>query len=224
MCGGGGSLFLAVFVNRLMSNEQSANRLFRVRRTCCEMLLDRNYSVAEDDIREPFQDFLKRFESNERMRSRMLLIASAKDKPSSKIIVYFADETKKTGVKPIRELSERMEEREIQKAILVTQNVLTTFAKDAIAEAAPRHMIEYFLEAELLVNITHHELVPKHVPLATEEKKNLLQRYSVQELQLPRIQAADPVARYFGLSRGQVVKIIRPSETAGRYVTYRLVV
>ncbi|EPR60534.1 DNA-directed RNA polymerase II RPB5 [Toxoplasma gondii TgCatPRC2] len=204
--------------------EDSTRRLFRARKTCCDMLQDRGYIVSAQEKNESWNDFLQRFKENECNRSRMLLIASHKVDPDNRVIVYFADETKKTGVKPIRELTERMEERNIQRAILVTQNVLTAFARDAISEAAPRHIIENFMESELLVNITKHELVPKHVPLTNDEKQNLLNRYRVKEIQLPRIQSADPVARYFGLSRGQVVKIIRPSETAGRYVTYRLVV
>ncbi|KAH7650068.1 DNA-directed RNA polymerase 2 [Cryptosporidium bovis] len=204
--------------------DNSDNRLFRARRTLCEMLEDRGYIVSSQDKEEDFATFKEKFESHQRLRSRMLMVASHRQDQSKRIICYFADESKKTGVKPIRDIVEKMDEHSIQRAILISQNVLTAHAKVAILDAAPKHYIESFLENELLVNITKHELVPRHILLSDEDKAQLLERYKIKETQLPRIQFADPVARYFGLSKGQVVKIIRPSETAGRYVTYRLVV
>ena len=83
--------------------------------------------------------------------------------------------------------------------------------------------METFLESELIVNITKHVLVPQHMVLSNDEKKALLDRYKLTITQLPRMLLSDPISKYYGLKRYQVVKIIRPSETAGRYVTYRAV-
>ena len=83
--------------------------------------------------------------------------------------------------------------------------------------------VEGFIEDELVVDITEHELVPDHQLMTPEEKTYLLKQYGLEERQLPRIQKHDPIARYFGAQKGQVFRIVRKSETAGKYVTYRIV-
>jgi DNA-directed RNA polymerase I, II, and III subunit RPABC1 len=116
-----------------------------------------------------------------------------------------------------------MKEENVLRAVIVVKGNLTPFARQAVKEMAIHgYRMEYFRDAELLVDITEHKLVPEHVVLTQQQKQELLERYRLKPSQLPRIQLTDPIARYFGLKLHQVVKIIRPSETAGRYITYRI--
>ncbi|KYQ89405.1 hypothetical protein DLAC_11805 [Tieghemostelium lacteum] len=203
------------------------DRLYQIRKTILQMLSDRGYLVNPLELEQTKEEFKRSFAPDGQNISReaMTIFYVKKKDPTKQIYVFFPEDPK-VGVKPIRKYVEMMKERQVARAIIVVQQNITAFAKQALNEfsQAKNIQLEQFNEAELLINITHHQLVPKHTLLAKEEKSELLQRYKMRESQLPRIQLNDPIARYFGLERGDVVKIVRPSETAGRYVTYRLVV
>ena len=198
-----------------------ASKLFRVRKTCLKMLAKRGYVVPEEHINLSTDEFRARY-GEDPSRELLTLLVEKADDPSDQLFVFFPID-EKVGVKPIKNCCQRMKEQNVKRAIIVVKVNLTSFSKQAIREMAQRgDRIEYFKESELLVDITEHKLVPEHIVLTPEEKKNLLARYRLKPSQLPRIQVQDPVARYFGLVVGQVVKIVRPSETAGRYITYRI--
>lgn len=128
------------------------------------------------------------------------------------------------GTAQVKQFASHLTTHGYRSGVMVTHAALSVHARRVIAVTQAFTQIECFLEEDLLVNITRHELVPRHVLLSPEEKRALLQRYRLKDTQLPRILRTDPVAKYLGLRRGQVVKIIRKSETAGRYASYRLCV
>ena len=109
--------------------------------------------------------------------------------------------------------------------ILIFVEPLSTANMKSLAqlrEKVPSATIQVFQVSELMFNITKHHLVPKHEVLGEEEIKDVMERYSLKSIhQLPLIMKSDPVARYLGLRVGQVVRVTRPSQTAGEYVLYR---
>lgn len=194
-------------------------RIHQVRRTCCEMLQDRGYLVPEEVKAMSKEDFRLAY-SDTPNRAELTMLCPYETDATRRIFVFFPEATK-VGVKEIKDITEKMQGEGVDRAIMVVGDKLTPFAKGVIQDLSGKQVLEVFNEAELLVNITKHILVPKHRILSDTEKATLLARYKVQANQLPRIQYSDPVARYYGLQRGQVVRIVRSSETAGRYVTYR---
>jgi DNA-directed RNA polymerase subunit H (RpoH/RPB5) len=86
--------------------------------------------------------------------------------------------------------------------------------------------IQVFEEQQLTHNITRHSLTPRHVPLGPAEAAAFLKRSNLTVAELPRMLLADPAAQYYGLGRGQIVKIVRKAaDGAGTdYDMYRQII
>lgn len=206
-------------------NEDSAElyKMWRIKHTVLQLCHDRGYLITQAELDEDVHQFTRRFEDTKIDRNELTILCAHHSNPDEKMFVFFPDEPK-IGVKTVQAYVVKMEEEKVNRAIVIVRLGLTPSARQAMRNVAPEYIMEEFLESEMLINITEHELVPKHILLNAEEKEELFSRYKLKENQLMKILTTDPVVRYYGYKRGQVIKIIRNSETAGRYVTYRLVV
>ncbi|WP_440950037.1 DNA-directed RNA polymerase subunit H [Methanosphaerula subterraneus] len=74
------------------------------------------------------------------------------------------------------------------------------------------------------INVLDHLMVPDHQIMSEEEVKALLSRYKITYEQLPRVYHDDPAVKQIGGKVGEVVKIVRISQTAGTAESYRLII
>jgi len=72
-------------------------------------------------------------------------------------------------------------------------------------------------------DVTKHELVPKHVIISEKEKKELTDKYKLSIPNFPRVLVSDPAIGHLKAKEGDIIKVIRPSSTAGEAVFYRRV-
>ncbi|RYC64592.1 hypothetical protein CHU98_g1623 [Xylaria longipes] len=217
------------------ANERSIVKAWRAWRTAHEMVQDRGYELAEDEVKISLDAFRSQYTSidgsvsrraNVNRRERMKFSARPSPEMLKKytppatasnsnpqpdigtIWVEFNDDTS-VGAEAMRKFAKFCSHEHYRTGMMILSGNVSSAAKKEIPKFAQWTNIEWFLEDDLLINITHHELVPTHVILSREEKTALLKRYRLKETQLPRILQRDPVAKYFGMRRGQIVKIIR---------------
>nr|XP_060482404.1 DNA-directed RNA polymerases I, II, and III subunit RPABC1 [Panthera onca] len=190
-----------------MDDEEETYRLWKIRKTIMQLCHDRGYLVTQDELDQTLEEFKAQFgdkpSEGRPRRTDLTVLVAHNDDPTDQMFVFFPEEPK-VGIKTIKVYCQRMQEENITRALIVVQQGMTPSAKQSLVDMAPKYVLEQFLQQELLINITEHELVPEHVVMTKEEVTELLARYKLRENQLPRIQAGDPVARYFGIKRGQV--------------------
>jgi len=83
---------------------------------------------------------------------------------------------------------------------------------------------ECFSFTELSFNILEHKYVPEHILLEKEESKKIIEKYSLNISQLPRIYVSDPVIRFIGGMKGSIVKIIRTGYETGISIYLRIII
>ena len=144
---------------------------------------------------------------------------------NSKNVFIFFSKNQKLCVKNIKEYTAIINNDNniiIDHIIIVYNSNVTAFAKNSILNDI-KYPFQLFNEIELSFDITKHALVPKHIILTKEEKFEFLNSNNFKIQNLPRIFLNDPVIKYIYGKKGDIVKIIRTSESAGESVYYRVI-
>lgn len=141
-------------------------------------------------------------------------------KATVKKVVWIYKNPKVVGVALVRELMREMEEHEAQEGMLVGGSRFTPAAK----KQARQMRVELVEGGYSSFELFGHAIVPKHIIASNDEVQLVLDHYGIKKTQLPRIAREDPAAKVLGAKIGQVIRVERNSDTAGRVYYYRLVV
>lgn len=203
-----------------MDNFSKTRIYFRVRQTTIEMLEDRGFTVSLEDKNLSYQDFANRLEENQ-----INITANHKSNSSKTVYVSYILESKTFSKKDLTTLKAFIDEtfptREMSVIVIVQEKPTPQIAKELLNDEFKNY--EIFLTKNLMFNITHHEIVPKHILLNEEDVNKVLDEYQSTKSQLPKILSTDPVAKYYGMKSGDVCKIIRYSPMTGESIYYRMV-
>ena len=198
-------------------NFEEQNTLFKIRKTVLEMIHDRKYIVPSSDPLD-FDAFIIKY-NNENLDIHIL------DENKGNIYIHFHNEPKTIAKSELKNLVgsliQKYEDDNIKIIVLLRERGNGSIFKELFKEEYKN--VEFFMNKNMIFNITHHELVPKHILLNKDEEEELLEKYSTLRNKLPKILKTDPIMQYLGIKSNQICKIIRKSPEVGEYVYYRLV-
>lgn len=145
---------------------------------------------------------------------------NVKMKDGNKAIIWAVTTDGTVGVAYVTQLKKAMDDAKVEKGIITTIGKYTHTAKTRSKQSG----IELIPKIFPSFKIFDHDFVSKHELLTPEEKEKILEKYKMLPYQLPRINAYDPAIIAVGGKPGDIVRVIRKSPTAGKYVAYRYVV
>ncbi len=214
--------------------------LYRSRVTLLEHLEKQGYDISPYVKFSPTEvdEMVKAGPANQIVPALQMELKRKEADPETEVdtcvVIYTLGRIKQklTGANSI--LAKLADQKETGWALKSTEFIIVTLepiapnfdaaAADAFVNKKMR--VRFFQAAAAIHNPLKHVLVPPHEKVPKEQHEALLKEwFSEKKSQMPSIRFhEDPVARWMGLVPGDVVKITRPSPTAGTYVSYRVCV
>uniref|UniRef100_A0A6C0JS78 RNA polymerase subunit H/Rpb5 C-terminal domain-containing protein n=1 Tax=viral metagenome TaxID=1070528 RepID=A0A6C0JS78_9ZZZZ len=210
-------------------NESEINELWKINKTIFEMCNDRKYKVENNKLNQDLIEFTSYFKNkcngkreNISYLFKKINYTYAAGKYDVGILILFnSDLENKISKGEIEHYKKQLSnDPSLEKIIIVSKNKITPAAEASIKNSK----IQIFLDEDLVYNVTKPELNPKFFLLDDNEKKELLDKYNITTILLPRMVYDDPICKYYGAERGDIFKIIRESKSSGISIYYRVVV
>ena len=217
--------------------------LYKVRKTCLEMLIDRGYVIPEIIKTVSYNDFKIMFDNknidlniiaDELEDQEQVESDNEVDEEETEpinlekrnIFVFFQMNDTSFGKNDFKKIVS-----EVQNRFETDDVLIILILKDKPNNAVRKELknakyinTEIFERKNLMFNVTKHILVPKHIKLTKEETKEIMEKYSCTKIQLSKILINDPQVKYHGMKIGDVCKIVRNNKQNGTEISYRIVI
>lgn len=205
--------------------------LYRSRQTLLQILKAKGFNTKPYERFGPFE--IETMASNDKELSLGMALTMVDETIPAKCIVEYALPRVKNRLKGYLERFLYNDEGELTIDPATTEIIVMTlepigesFNVEALKKfsGSPSIRISFFDANTLVANPLEHVLVPKHERIPKEDEQDLLTTLRcTSKLNLPKIRYhEDIVGRILGLVPGDIVKITRPSPTAGQTFYYRV--
>ena len=182
---------------------------------------DEKYKLIDDEL-EKILGNIHVF--NETYDDNMFFIFE-NDNKDKIFLQLFKNDLKKIII--VNKINEIIENNTINSIVCIGNE----FPKNLNVELSDKNkiIIEFFKISELKIDVIRHELIPQHILLSNEEKKNFLDRTKFKESELPKIFITDRICRYYGGKVDDIFHISRKNmnnriKNSGHGFFYRIVV
>ena len=216
-------------------NAEVIEVLYRSRKTLLNILKEKGYDVAPYEKFGPWEiESMIQSEKVNSLRMNLMKKEESDSKVTNCIVIYRLNRLKQSIQTFVNaffdEESEdyiaNPESTEVIVMLLEPVNTVDVFHNSALASFQKNLRLSFFQAHSLVNNPQEHILVPKHELVSKDDIQALKKKLNIQSISnLPFIRFHQDIqARILGAVPGDVIKITRPSPSAGIETVYRVCV